>query len=352
MSAEGATATCRLGSGERMTITVLEPPLGPWADRIEFWWRDVRAAMVTGELAATSLDRFVVGRVEGGYVGSMCYATHRDRRDVAVLEMVWTSPAHRRKGVARALLRHTLADFRAIGGAAMYLCTTNPSAFALYASEGFRPLVGDGMRYLAPGHEEFDRSHFADAGAASVRAAVWGDLAGVAALYNQPAPDWLIKDYPRRVFQDVRYESHFIRVWKPSAEGRGAALVLENGARRVVGIASAVEVDSYAEQHVRTVDFWACPAYLGQVPELLARLVQASADGGAELLEARVAEVDAAKRELLEGAGFREEARLRERLRLGDERLDLCVYSRPFGRRRPPTHPPGAYYGGRPVRGD
>jgi hypothetical protein len=88
MTAESAPATCRLTSGETMTITVLEPPLGPWADRIEYWWRDVRAPLVAGELAATSLDRFVVGQIEGSYVGSMSYSTHRDRRDVAVLEMV------------------------------------------------------------------------------------------------------------------------------------------------------------------------------------------------------------------------------------------------------------------------
>jgi GNAT superfamily N-acetyltransferase len=347
MTAENAPATCRLTSGETMTVTVLEPPLGPWADRIEYWWREVRAPLVAGALAATSLDRFVVGEIEGTYVGSMSYATPRDRRDVAVLEMVWTDSAHRRKGVARALLQRTLADFRALGGVAMYLCTVNPAASALYASEGFRPLVGDGMRYLAPGHEDFDRTYFADAGPARVRPAVWGDLAGVAALYNQPAPDWLVKDYPRRVFRDVRYESHFIRVWKPAGDGRGTALVLENPARRVVGIASAVEVDSYVEQHVQVVDFWACPAYLGQVPDLLAALVQAAAAGSAEILEAHVAEVDTAKRKLLDGAGFREEARLRGRLRMGEERVDLCVYSLAFGRHLPPVHPPGGYYGGR-----
>ena len=343
-----APTTCRLPGGERLTVSVLEPPLGPWAERIEYWWREVRSAVLGGELAETSLDRFFVGEIDRAYVGSMCYARHRERPEVAVLEMVWTHPAHRRKGVARALLRRTLADFRALGGVAMYLCTVNPDAFALYASEGFRTLVGDGMRYLAPGGEDFDRTYFADAGPARVRPAVWGDLAGVAALYNQPAPDWLVKDYPRRVFRDVRYEGHFRRVWKPAADGRGTALVLESPAGRVVGIASAVEVDSYVEQHAQVIDFWACPSYLDQVPELLAPLVRATADGGAELLEARVASVDTAKRELLEGAGFREEARLRQRLRLGDERVDLLVYSLVFGQRRPPRHPPGGYYGGRP----
>jgi RimJ/RimL family protein N-acetyltransferase len=160
-------------------------------------------------------------------------------------------------------------------------------------------------------------------------------------------PDWLVKDYPRRVFRDVRYESHFIRVWKPARDGRGTVLVLENPMRRVVGIASAVEVDSYAEQHVQVVDFWACPAYLGQLPELLAALVQAAREENAEILEARVAAVDTTKRQLLESAGFREEARLSERQRLGEERVDLLIYTLSFGRHLPPVHPPGGYYGGR-----
>ena len=347
MTAEAAPATYQLRSGETLTVTILEPPLGAWAERVEFWWRDVRAPLLAGELAATGLDRFVFGEIGGAYVGSMCYDTPRDTRDVATLEMVWTRADQRRKGIARALLRRTLADFQALGGVAMYLCTTNPDAFALYASEGFSQLIGDGMRFLAPGQESFEQTYFADAGAAWVRPAMWGDLARVTALYNQAAPDWLVKDYPRRVFRDVRYESHFLRVWKPAHDGRGLALVLENPARRVVAIASAIEADTYVEQHVLAVDFWACPAYLGQLRELLAAVIQAAATGSAEILEARVAASDVAKRQLLEAAGFREEARLRERLRMGQERVDLCVYALGFDRHLPPLHAPGAFYGGR-----
>jgi RimJ/RimL family protein N-acetyltransferase len=176
---------------------------------------------------------------------------------------------------------------------------------------------------------------------------VWGDLARVSALYNQTGPDWLVKDYPRRVFRDVRYESHFIRVWKPAQDNRGVALLLENPEQRVVGIASAIEADSFVEQHVLAVDFWACPAYLRQLPDLLAALIASAADRGAEILEARVAAVDVAKRRLLEAAGFQEEARLRERLRVDEQRVDLSVYSLSFDRHLPPAHAPGSYYGGR-----
>lgn len=350
MSGDSADAvrTHRLATGETLTVRVLEPPLGDYAGRIEYWWRDIRAQLVAGELAETSLDRFVIGEIDGAYVGSMTYATARAAPDVAALEMVWTHPDQRRKGIADILLGQTLADFRVLGGRAMYLCTTNPHASALYARHGFRPLIGDGMRYLAPGQEDFDQTYFADAGPARARPGTWGDLARVSALYNQPEPDWLIKDYPRRVFRAMRYEGHYRQVWKPSGEGRGQLLVLENPRGHLVGLASLVEVDSFFEQHVRVLECWACPAYLPQLPALIEMLVDEAAHLGVEMVQAQVAEPDATKRAILAAAGLREEARLAARLRLGDERADLLIYSRLLGRGAGPTHPFGGYYGARP----
>src|SRR4051794_7192937 len=167
----------RLRTGETLAVRIVEPPLGDYAARIEYLWRDVRAQLVAGELAETSLDRFIIGEIAGEYAGSMTYAASRAMPDIAALEMVWTHPDHRRKGIADILLAATLADFRQRGGQAMYLCTTNPHAFALYHAHGFRPLIGDGMRCLTPAFEGFDQTYFADAGPAGVRPGTWGDLA-------------------------------------------------------------------------------------------------------------------------------------------------------------------------------
>ena len=346
------TTTVRLANGEALTIRVLEPPLGDYAERIEYWWRDIREPLVAGDLAETSLDRFIVGELQGEYVGSMTYATARRRSEVAVLGMVWTRPDQRRKGIATQLLRQTIADFRALGGMAMYLCTTNPNAYALYHKQGFRPLIGDGMRYLAPGCEDFDRTYFAHDGPASIRPGTWGDLAPVSSLYNQPQPDWFIKDYPRRVFRDIRYEGHYRRVWLPTQERQGAVLVLENRRQRVVGIASTVAVDSYVEQHTHVVDCWACPAYLAQLPELLSAVVERTRAAGAETLQAHLAEGDRAKQQIFQEAGFREEARLTDRLRVDAEpagRQDLCVYHLSLDGRASPAHPASGFYGARPA---
>ena len=346
------TTTVRLANGEVLTIRVLEPSLGDYAEHINYSWRDVREPLMAGELVDTSLDRFFVGELDGECVGSMTYATPRRRSEVAVLGMVQTRPDQRRKGIATQLLRQTIADFRALGGMAMYLCTTNPNAYALYYKQGFRPLIGDGMRYLAPGCEDFDRTYFVHDGPATIRPGTWGDLAPVSSLYNQRQPDWFIKDYPRRVFRDIRYEGHYRRVWLPTQERQGTALVLENRRQRVVGIASTVAVDSYVEQHTHVVDCWACPAYVGQLPELLSAVVARARAAGAEALQAYLAEGDRGKQQVFEEAGFSEESRLRDRLRDDAEpagRQDLLVYSQTLGQSAAPAHPESGFYGARPA---
>ena len=82
MSKSGKTIehTGRLGD-RTLTISILEPPLDRfgYGETIEYWWRDVRTPLLNGELSETSLDRFVVGELDGEYVGSMTYATPATR---------------------------------------------------------------------------------------------------------------------------------------------------------------------------------------------------------------------------------------------------------------------------------
>ena len=57
---------------------------------------------------------------------------------------LYVAPAHRRSGVARALLEHTVAAARAAGAQRLSLQTEtdNAAALALYADFGFRPVDG------------------------------------------------------------------------------------------------------------------------------------------------------------------------------------------------------------------
>ena len=70
---------------------------------------------------------------------------------------------------------------------------------------------------------------------------------------------------------------------------------------------------------------------------------------GTVLLQAWIAECDQEKRQLLESAGFSETARLRERLRDGNQRFDLIIYERQLSPREQPGHSLASYYGARPA---
>lgn len=61
---------------------------------------------------------------------------------IAEVKRMYVAPAHRKKGVARALLRHVLTEAKNRGYTTVRLgtLTTMSAAQALYESEGFRPI--------------------------------------------------------------------------------------------------------------------------------------------------------------------------------------------------------------------
>lgn len=337
----------RLRTGEEMEVRVLEPPLGEYAQRVEYWWSIIKDRLLAGEFADKSLDRFVIGEIGGEVVGSMTYATPRDTRDVAVLGMVYTVPAHRRKGIALAILRVLLELFESEGGLAMHLCTVNPHAFSLYRKAGFRPYTGDGMVWFAPSAANFDRTYLSYNGPATVRDAHYGDLARFAFLYNSPQIKWFVKDYPRRVFRDVRLESHFVQMLQSAEQEKGAVLALVAPNRRVVGAATLTEMDSLYEQHVKILDFCVAPAYLGQASHLLRAVIERAGALATEILQAYTASSDLQKRDALADAGFELEAVLRGHFAVNEERLDMEVWTMHLGRKKA-RWDSSRYYGGKP----
>jgi GNAT superfamily N-acetyltransferase len=344
--------TAILRTGERLTIHMLEPPLGPYASQVGCW-SDIRDELPGGKLTTWLFTPYFVGEINGEVAGSMSYYTPTDTRDVGVVEFVQTAERHRRKGIASALMARLLERFQVEGGLALDLCTTNPHAGALYEKHGFWYLVGDGMRYRAPAAPEFDTTYLAFAGAARIRTATWADLPRAAMLYNHPEPRWLVKEYLTRVFRDMRFESHFVRLMRRIEQQRGAFLVLENPQRRVVGTAVFERLDSFAEQHVATLSFRVCPAYRTQAAELLEAAAQHAAELSIHCLQVFSAAGDEDQQELLAAAGFTIEACLRERLRDGDRSeatqgwRDMLVFSRTMPGAGRPVRDPGDYYGAR-----
>ena len=341
-----ATETTTLKTGEQLVVNLLHPPLFDYAPQVGCWG-DIRDDLLDGRLAPWLFTPYFVGEIGGEVAGSMSYYTPADTRDVGVVEFVQTAEKHRRKGVGSALLARLIERFRAESGLALYLCTTNPGAGTLYEKHGFWYHVGDGMRYLAPEMPDFDRTYLAFDGKARVRDATWADLPRAAVLYNHPEPRWFIKDYLTQCFRETRFESHFVKLMKGIEDHRGAFLVLENPRQRVVGAAVLRHLDTFFEEHVATLSFRVCPAYLDQAPELLHAIAQRAQELSIRVVQVYIAACDRDQKELVQQAGFTEEARLRERLRYGDQWLDLLVYTRILAGAAPPRRHPGDYYGNR-----
>ncbi len=338
--------TTRLRTGDELVIKMLEPPLGEYADLVGCW-ASVREHVLGGRFKPWLFTPYFVGEIEGRVVGSMSYYTPTDTRDVGVTEFVETAEAHRQKGVASALLAAMHKRFIGDGGLALYLCTSNPIAGKLYERHGYWYGVGDGMRYLRPGAEEFDETYLAFCGTAGVRDAHWGDLPRASALFNHPEPGWLLKDYLTQSFRETRYEQHFVRLMRRVENRRGAFLVLENPLGRMVGAAALERVDTFYEQHVAFIGFRVSPSYMGQAVERLGAGARRAADLGVRCLQTYVAGCDEDQEALVKEAGYSLEARLRDRLRDGDRWVDMLVYSQTLPVSGTPVREKGDYYGGR-----
>ena len=336
----------KLRGGESMTVRMMDSPLGDYADKVGCW-AHVRDDLLAGRMSDTLSVRYFIAEIDDEVVGSMgCYSPS-STQDVGLVEFVETDERHRRKGIASTLLGSLIADFRSNNGKALLLCTTNPIAGSLYEKHGFWYTVGDGMMYVSPDAQDFADSYLSYAGSATVRDAVWGDLPRASLLYNNPEPDWLIKDYLTDSFRDTRFERHFTQQMRASEGGWGAVLALETPTNSVVGLASFNRIDTYYQQHVATFTFRVCPAYYTQADDLLRHSLQRARELSIGILQVHVADVDEDQKGLIRNAGFSETARLPGHLRDGDRNIDMLIYTHETKTAAHSARRRGDYYGGR-----
>ena len=89
----------RLKTGEILTISIEHPPFDDRCDWASLcWWTDFREQILSGSLQKLLYAPHAVGRIGGLMVGSICYFSPADTRDVGILEFVGTTEKHRRKG--------------------------------------------------------------------------------------------------------------------------------------------------------------------------------------------------------------------------------------------------------------
>lgn len=339
----------QLDTGETLEVRIRTPPIEIDREGIHYGWPN-REALLDGELRSHSLDRFVIGEIDGERAGSMVLHVPADTKDVGIVGFVHTVEQHRRKGIGTLLLQTLIDLFRKDGGRALYLCTTNPAAHNLYRNCEFRPHVGDGMRWLAPGEDDFDNTFFSDAhGNASIREAHWGDLARCAALMNRPGHPGLIKHYQQNVYRDMRFEQHFVHLKQRTEDDKGSMFVLVAEGERVVGLCTLMERDRYPEQHIAILDVVVAPAYEHRGPDLLKYAIEdARKAGWWERIVSPTAGDQSPRANRLEKAGFTKREVLPEHFwtETGYQTLIWWTYALPTIDER--RHPPAEYYGGRP----
>lgn len=343
-----AEKTFTLRDGKRARLRVMEPPFDDPEGRV-FWWPSMRERWLRGGFAQQCFDRVFAAEVDGELAGAITLMKPREAAsDVGAVEFVWTREDMRGNGIATFLLRQALAAFRSEGGLALFLCTTNPAAGRVYRAVGFRPLVGDGMRWLAQGAEDFDDIYFSRGGPASVREANRGDLARFVALYNWPRHACFIKERSCGVFGDYRFESHFNGMIQAHEKGKGLLLALECPRGRVVGACCLSEGASFYEQHVAAMDFLVASPYGDQTADLLRAAVAKAPERGWSLVLSERAHGDEGKETALVQLGFATVAEIPAYFRDGENERSLRIWCLRLSPSAPATRPRSDYYGGLP----
>lgn len=336
-------AEARLRSGEMLRVIQIEPPVGDYRSVIDAVWRRgptgfgaLVSASLAGDLLEQTHDVYLFGEIDGAIVARMGYITPADTRDVGTYGFVHTHPDHRRKGISTLLLDHLLRTFTEQDGIALHLATGNPVAHHLYEKHGFvdvgTPRI---MRFVHPhaGAGDFERDYFAaDSRPCRVRPVHWGDYPRLEALYSVFDHPWLIRDYPRGIWQGDRknaYEDEGLQVMALQQDGKGAALVLENALRRVVGCASLIATPVYAGCASADFDLFVMPGYFHAVPDLLDALMHRARLLSLDRLECWVFPGDVQKRQALIQAGFQRIGEKREARLIRNDGFSMILYAAP-----------------------
>ena len=99
-----------LRSGERMSVSIVEPPLTEYARRspegrlVNWLWGDIKDEVISGEMRPWLYTPYAVGEIGPELVGSLAYYTSTHNQEVGLIQFVETAEAHRSKGIMSALM--------------------------------------------------------------------------------------------------------------------------------------------------------------------------------------------------------------------------------------------------------
>lgn len=316
-----------LKSGERMAVVKTTAPEPDWCDRVltflvhkgDLWLDPMREGYQRG-LDALVMSDFMGVLEDGQVVGNITTAEHLG---VGILQHVFTSPQHRRKGICEALMAALCRDFVARGGRASYLGTGYDSApYHIYERFGFRG-CGDSGKMIWFADPDFERSWFAPAPAA-VRDTRWDDWPLLGALYAV-RDQWRLKGMYFGQFGHANYESEYLSLRRAMAEGKVLQVkVLATDAGAIVGHAFVAPQAAWRGR-VWVLDFMLHQGFYGQAGALLSALELPAAAKVQAFCDERARDKMAA----LEALGFEREGVFARQMEDQDHvPLDVVVYGR------------------------
>ena len=159
---------------------------------------------------------------------------------------VATSSDARRLGIATALSRQALDEFREKGGQALFLGTGNPDAARIYFRLGWRKLAGANMMVNilnGDSPEEFLVDYFRGLGSATVKTPTPADRAPMIPLLVSPH-DWQVLDFNTSMLS-TRYTVQgsclglYRRYLAIAEDGQGAWFCASTAHGEIVGLSTA-----------------------------------------------------------------------------------------------------------------
>ena len=197
-----------LKSGETMEVYNIVAPAGDYGlDLVDFihgrgpfpadipWHRYCQRAW-EGAFADEVLVCWQVGELDGTVIGLVGYSTPLATLDVCTWGHVVTQLERRGKDIATVLTRHSIADFKARGGQAIYLDTGRHSAaHRVYEKNGFRDyqIGSTGVIMRLETVAGFAERYFATTDQLRLDALHIADMPRLETLINQP--HWGVKSY-------------------------------------------------------------------------------------------------------------------------------------------------------------
>lgn len=313
--------------GKCRFIRVLGPDV-TWSDRIKpflahkgFPWRWQIAMTLEHDLSP--LEAYYYLALVGDEVaGSFCTFEYGG---AGILGHVFTSPAHRRKGICSSIMDLQMADYRSRGGKALFLHTGYDSpAYHIYKSRGFQSVYNESgfMEYYADGIDAFEEL-YSSTDETKIRKNDWRDWPGLTGLMSQRAGSHL-RMVAMNILGRQTMEGPYLIFKKRQEEDRSSSMsIIENQNRLVCGYASKIPDKRFPGTWI--FDLFVHPSHIERAADLAQSL---SADPENGKVQSYVEIANEVKIQALEAVGFTREAKLLGQMVLDGSRVDLLVYSR------------------------